>query len=287
MNLDIVPKTKYQFELLTGGSDGSCYVHDVKLKLNSSILPDSSNVHSPNDANLRRRHFSFSTQQSKEDDIEENLGGDADSLRNPSGPSKVQANAPQAAIPNLTARRDSKNKGSQSSSSSTANSGIPEYTFEFVPKKSFQTDFHEKDPYQKLIKYSPAASFIFSAGSEGMIRFWSFPKYERISEVGAHENEVDDMDIHPAGTHLISVSRDGRNNVWNTYTAQLVTTLVHDQAIPNHTDPKNGIHKVKYVAKKCRYGTVDCKTWTLCLFKWSPYQLTIDFQVMKQMFVYS
>ena len=259
MNLDIVPITKYHFELLTGGSDGSCYVHDVKLKLNSDIVPNLNNVHPTNDLNLRRRHFSFSTQQSKEEDIEENIGGDDGlHLRNSSVSPKVPTNAPSAsAKPDLSNRRNSKNKGS-SSSNSNQNCNIPEYSFEFVAKKSFQTDFNEKDPYQKLIRYSPTANSIFSAGSEGVIRFWSYPEYNEMIKVGAHENEVDDIDIHPAGTHLISVSRDGRNNVWNAFTGQLVTTLVHDQAIPKHSDPKNGImHNVKYVAKKCRYGTVE------------------------------
>ncbi len=135
---------------------------------------------------------------------------------------------------------------------------IPEYTFDFAPRLSFQTDFNHNDPYQKLIKYSPSANLIFSAGSEGVIRFWSFPDYKEVLNFKAHASEVDDMDVHPAGTHLISISRDGLNFIWNSFNGNLVATLKHDEAIPKHSDPKNGIvQNVKYVAKKCRYGTVE------------------------------
>lgn len=265
MNLDIVPKTKFQFDLLSGGSDGNCYMHEVKLKLTGDITADASSPQtSPNDLNLRRRHFSFSTQQSREEDVEENLGGDENPRRSPIGSQASPKAAPQAAGPSASAqsaRRDSKGRASSPShNEAKPNVTVPEYSFEFKFIRSFQTDFTNNDPYQKLIKYSPSANLIFSAGTDGTIRFWSFreKEIEMIKDECVHGTEVDDMDIHPAGTHLVSISRDGRNHVWSTFKADQVATLVHDQAIPAHNDPKNGIvNNVKYVAKKCRYGTVE------------------------------
>lgn len=259
MNLDIVPipEKKYQFELLSGGSDGSCYVHDVKLKIISEVSGSKTDEQTPNDSNLRRRHFSFSTQQSREEDVEENLGGDESSKRVPNGTATQKSQTANSA---QSVRRDSKGRASpiRKPNSPTLNLNIPEYTYEFTPKLSFQTDFHRKDPYQKVIKYSPSAKLIFSAGSEGVIRFWSFPDYREVLKFNAHETEVNDMDVHPAGTHLISISRDGRNFIWNTFNGNLITTLVHDQVIPAHSELKNGImQNAKYVAKKCRYGTVE------------------------------
>ncbi|KAI2810125.1 hypothetical protein RDWZM_002809 [Blomia tropicalis] len=255
MNLDTIFKSKYHFELLSGGSDGSCYVHDVKLKLSNEIVHGNNSSQSPNEANLRRRHFSFSTQQkSYEEDVEENIGGGDD------GSNKQSATIKK---PNLIDRRNSKPQSNQDAGSASM---VPEYSFDFVMKTFFQTDFKEGDPYQKLIKYSPSTNMVYSAGAEGVIRFWSYPDFKEKQRVGAHENDVDDMDVHPGGTHLISVSRDGRNNVWNAYTGQLVATLIHDQAIPKHTDPKRGIHNVKYIAKRCRYGTVEGDDTNVRLF---------------------
>lgn len=297
MNLDIVPKTKYQFELLSGGSDGSCYVHNVKLKINSEISGGKTGEQTPNDAILRRRHFSFSTQQSREEDVEENIGGGDGSNsssskhhqqqhRIPGAGGAAQGAASAATIKESQAkanssiqsggggvRRDSKHRASPIRvANPPTNVHIPEYTFDFAPRLSFQTDFNHNDPYQKLIKYSPSANLIFSAGSEGVIRFWSFPDYKEVLNFKAHASEVDDMDVHPAGTHLISISRDGLNFIWNSFNGNLVATLKHDEAIPKHSDPKNGIvQNVKYVAKKCRYGTVEgnrnsWRRWRFYLF---------------------
>ena len=248
MNLDTIFKSKYHFELLSGGSDGSCYVHDVKLKLSNEIVHGNNSSQSPNEANLRRRYFSLKKKKkSYEEDVEENIGGGDD------GSNKQSATIKK---PNLIDRRNSKPQSNQDAGSASM---VPEYSFDFVMKTFFQTDFKEGDPYQKLIKYSPSTNMVYSAGAEGVIRFWSYPDFKEKQRVGAHENDVDDMDVHPGGTHLISVSRDGRNNVWNAYTGQLVATLIHDQAIPKHTEPKRGIHNVKYIAKRCRYGTVEGK----------------------------
>lgn len=265
MSLDIIEKTNSQFELLSGGSDGSCYVHDVKLKIVSEISGSKTGeLDTPNDGNLRRRHFSFSTQQSREDDVEENIGGDESSKRIPTAAGAQEAPNDKSAH---SARRDS--KGNRASPIRKVNNppidlSIPEYAFEFTAKLSFKTDFKLNDPYQKLIRYSSSANLIFSAGSEGVIRFWSFPNYKEVCKFDAHDRngtkstEVNDMDVHPAGTHLISISSDGSNSIWSTTTGNLLTSLNLYEDIPKHSDPKSGIVKnVKYVAKKCRYGTVE------------------------------
>lgn len=248
MNVCLVNKSKFNFEIFTGGMDGICNVYEVKLKLTDDENEDCfsyNDTSAPSSASVRRRNFSFNSQHSSED-VEGNSEFDTANHRGANLPNGGDGGGPATA----KLKTDSPTTNSQN---------IPDFVYEFRFKTSFQTDFEKSEPFQKLIKYSPNANMIYSAGADGTIRFWSMPDFTMTTQIKAHDNEVDDIDIHPAGTHLVSVSRDGRNTVWNTFNGKMLTSLDVQQSIPK---PKNQnklalASNAKYICRGCRYGTVE------------------------------
>lgn len=251
MNLCVIPKSKHLFELACGGMQGMCHIYDVKFRFKNGLTThhyDDHYIDQNNSSNnyLRRRHMSFSSQNSVED-IEENI----EECHNP----KVELDNNK-----LKADKDihhDNNQGDDKKDSVPNN--IPDYIFDFDLKKSFQTDFHSDEPYQKLVKYSTNAYMVFSAGADGHIGFWQLPNYKPLTRIKAHENEIDDIDIHPSGRHLASVSRDGRSLIWNVNNYQLVKSLEHNQVIPKPTNKEKAeiFAKAKYLPRLCRYSTVE------------------------------
>ena len=164
MNLCLVNKTKYSFELFTGGMDGICNVYEVQMKLNNGTDFSNHNFNdqsTSNSAYLRRRNFSFNSQHSNEY-VEGNT--DVDDNRRGSKASLLNSDSGLAS-----------GKHKKYDDLSKANPNIPEYRFDFKLKNFFQTDFESSEPFQKMVKYSDATNMLFSAGADGVIRFWSLP----------------------------------------------------------------------------------------------------------------
>ncbi|XP_075592031.1 guanine nucleotide-exchange factor SEC12 isoform X2 [Dermatophagoides farinae] len=250
MNMCVIPSSKYLFELACGGMQGMCHIYDVKFRFKNGLTTNHHDDHS-NDQNnsssnyLRRRHMSLSSQNSIED-IEENI----EEYHGPTVEIKNKLKTDSDIHHNDNQDGDKKN--------SVPNT-IPDYIFDFDLKESFQTDFHSDEPYQKLIKYSLNANMVFSAGADGHIGFWQLPNYKLLTRLKAHENEIDDIDIHPSGRHLASVSRDGRSLIWNINNYKLVTSLEHSQVIPKPTNKEklSIFTNAKYLPRLCRYSIVE------------------------------
>lgn len=244
MNMCLIHQTRNNFTLCAGGMGGVCNIYDVKLELvdhdrRSSIFEESNRANTPN--SLRHRAFSFGSQ--RQSSVEEGasgfsqftgeIGTNLDLIENIKKSDAVQWN-------------------------------IMEHRFKFKLKKSIKTDFFMKDnqldAFQKIVRYSPAVNDrIFTAGADGYIRLWTNPDYDMIKQVEAHKDEIDDVDIHPKGTHLVTVSRDGENKVWTLPNMDLQCKLDHR---PNIPVPGNQIklahfQSARYICRGCRYGQID------------------------------
>ncbi|GFX52417.1 prolactin regulatory element-binding protein [Trichonephila clavipes] len=128
--------------------------------------------------------------------------------------------------------------------------------FEIKHLESFQTDF-SKDPYQKLVRFSSVANLLATAGADGHIRIWKHPKLNKIFDIEAHTDDVDDLDICPLGKRMVSISRDGHGKVWNLEDGLLLSEIKY--VLPS----KCG--NVKYTFRSCRFGIVEDKN-DLALF---------------------
>lgn len=246
MNMCFIPLSKYSFEITCGGMQGICHVYDMKFTFKNGYIDFShgTNILQQSNNCLRRRNFSLSSQHSSED-IEENIEEVNEKIKED--------------LNKKTSLSKSDNHNQQGDDIKKDNN-IPDYQFDFELKNSFQTDFHLNEPYQKLIKYSARNNMVFSGGADGWIRFWTLPNYNLFKEIKAHDNEIDDIDIHPNGKHLVSVSRDCKCYIWNVSTGKLLTTLNHDQVIPRPSNNKQKLPnqaEPKYNPRLCRYSIVE------------------------------
>lgn len=241
MNVCVVDKSHYCYQLLCGGMDGMCTVYDVKLMVETKKRENSSSPvrreRTLSETSLRRRRASStSTSVDKENDINAN---------------NSQSEAPnrKGSKPEVVFHDDQ--------------NGVPDFTFDIKQQKIFQTDFTEDEPFQKIVKFSSEANLVITGGADGHIRVWSHPKLEQIYSIKAHDNEVDDLDINSLGTQIVSVSRDGKGFIWNTTDGKLKTDLKYE--IPNsnksqnnnNNNNKNGIIANKYIYRGCRFGVVE------------------------------
>ncbi|GFS65752.1 prolactin regulatory element-binding protein [Trichonephila inaurata madagascariensis] len=128
--------------------------------------------------------------------------------------------------------------------------------FEIKHLESFQTDF-SKDPYQKLVRFSSVANLLATAGADGHIRIWKHPKLNKIFDIEAHTDDVDDLDICPLGKRMVSISRDGHGKVWNLEDGLLLSEIKY--VLPSKCS------NVKYTFRSCRFGIVEDKN-DLALF---------------------
>ncbi|XP_054718747.1 prolactin regulatory element-binding protein-like [Uloborus diversus] len=119
--------------------------------------------------------------------------------------------------------------------------------FNIQPLESFQTDFSD-DPFQKQVKFSSLSKVLASAGSDGHIRLWKFPKLNQIHDIEAHNDDVDDLDICPRGEMIVSVSRDGHGKIWSIKDGSLITELKY--SLPSNCDSK-------YIFRSCRFGLTE------------------------------
>ncbi|CAG2166267.1 unnamed protein product [Oppiella nova] len=248
MNMCVVDKSNYCYQLFCGGMDGMCTQYDLKLNVESKRRESSSSPtrreRTFSETSLRRRRLSSRSESiEKENDI--NLANS----QSPEAPEPVKQHS----------RKDSKPKMTDDTN------GVPDFTFDIKQQKMFKTDFNSDESFQKIVKFSVEANVLITAGSDGHIRLWSLPKLDQILSIKAHDNEVDDLDINGNGTQIVSVSRDSKGFVWNTNDGSLKTELKYELPVAqkqqnhnqNNNNNRNGIINNKYIYRGCRYTTVD------------------------------
>lgn len=121
--------------------------------------------------------------------------------------------------------------------------------FDITKIESFQTDFSD-DPFQKLVRFSGTSDLLATAGSDGHVRLWKHPKLNKVFDIAAHTDDVDDIDICVFGKQIVSVSRDGYGKVWYAEKGTLVSELKYE--LPSKSN-------AKYRFRSCRFGFVDDK----------------------------
>ncbi|CAG2102613.1 unnamed protein product [Medioppia subpectinata] len=229
MNMCVVDKSNYCYQLFCGGMDGMCTQYDLKLNVESkrreSSLSPSRRERTFSETSLRRRRLSSRSDSiDKENDINAN-----------NSPTAV----PEAEPLKQHSRKDSKPKMTDDTN------GVPDFSFDIKQQKMFKTDFNGEESFQKIVKFSAEANVLITAGSDGHIRLWSLPKLDQILAIKAHDNEVDGLDINGNGTHIVSVSRDSKGFIWNTNDGSLKIELKYE--LPVDKKSQNG----------CRYSTVE------------------------------
>jgi prolactin regulatory element-binding protein len=132
--------------------------------------------------------------------------------------------------------------------SNSNNNSMPEKRiyFDIKPADSIQTDFHQSEPYQRVVRISTNGKFMATGGIDGHLRVWHFPRMTPFHDISAHQKELDDIDFSPDSKNVISISKDGNAVVWSVNSGKEVMKL-------QWTPPEN----VKYLYKRCRYGTIE------------------------------
>lgn len=129
--------------------------------------------------------------------------------------------------------------------------------FNIQPLESFQTDF-SKEPFQKLVKFSPITKLLVTGGADGHVRLWKHPYLNLEFDIAAHTDDVDDLDICPQGKMVATVSRDGHGKIWNTENSNLMAELTYTLPSKSNSDGK-------YIFRSCRFAKVE-DTDNLTLF---------------------
>lgn len=127
--------------------------------------------------------------------------------------------------------------------------------FEIKSADSVQTDFTQTEPLQRVVKISPNGKFMVTGGLDGHVRVWNFPRMTPLTDIVAHEKEIDDIDFSPDNRQILSVAKDGKAIVWAVNTGKEVMQL-------QWTPPEG----VKYLFKRCRFATIEGKTDKYRLF---------------------
>ncbi|KAG5680095.1 hypothetical protein PVAND_009621 [Polypedilum vanderplanki] len=126
--------------------------------------------------------------------------------------------------------------------------------FDIKAADSVQTDF-STEPYQRVVRICLNGKFMATAGIDGHVRIWHFPRMTPFHDIKAHEKELDDLDFSPDGKYLISIAKDGIASVWSVNNGKEALKL-------KWTPPEN----VKYLYKRCRYSTIEGETDKYRLF---------------------
>ncbi|XP_054165885.1 prolactin regulatory element-binding protein-like [Oppia nitens] len=247
MNMCVVPKDNYCYQLFCGGMDGLCTQYDLKLNVESRRRESSSSPtrreRSYSEVSLRRRRLSSRSESlDKENDI---------------NASNSQTQDAEQPVIRQHSRKDSKPKMSDETN------GVPDFTFDIKQQKFFKTDFNSnvEESFQKIVKFSSEGNMLITGGSDGHIRLWSLPKLTQILVIKAHTNEVDDLDINSNGTQIVSVSRDSKGFIWNTSDGKLKTELIYELPKDKSTENgKNGVVLNKYIYRGCRYVPIQGDT---------------------------
>ena len=223
--------------------DGMCVQYDLKLNVESKRRESSTSPtrreRTLSETSLRRRRLS-----SRSDSTDVDKENDINTTNSPTveeEPKPVKQHS----------RKDSKPKMGFND-----DNGVPDFTFELKQQKIFKTDFSVDEPFLKVVKYSPEANILMTGGADGNIRLWSYPKLDQIFLIKAHDNEVDDLDINPPGSQIVSVSRDGKGCVWNTSDGKLRTELKYQLPVDKNSQ-NNNKNSNKYVFRGSRFATVE------------------------------
>ncbi|XP_037085914.1 prolactin regulatory element-binding protein-like [Pollicipes pollicipes] len=128
-------------------------------------------------------------------------------------------------------------------------SGNKRIGFNITTQESVRTDFNTKgdDSFQKMVRVSLDRTFLVTGGCDGHLRVWKYPGLAKLRDVKAHAKEIDDIDISPSGSKIVSIGKDNKCNVWNVKDGKKVAQLDFDP-------PQKGC---KYIFKKCRFGIVE------------------------------
>lgn len=119
------------------------------------------------------------------------------------------------------------------------------FYFDVEELNGVKSDFSKRDAYQKCVKFNHNGTRIVTGGADGHVRIWQHPDMKKLHEIKAHTNEVDDIDVHPAGTHVASVSRDNKGCIWQMKDGHRFIDLVWNYKADT-----------KYRIRNCRYGRI-------------------------------
>ncbi|XP_059174065.1 prolactin regulatory element-binding protein-like [Physella acuta] len=144
-----------------------------------------------------------------------------------------------------------KNENSQvgkDSSDHGVNSSTKQLTFHVEETGKVVSDFTNDGGFQKCVRFSPLMTHLVTGGADGHLRLWRYPELEKVWEVQAHKNEIDDLDFSPDGSKIITVSRDKNGVIWKAIDGQKLSELIWNQIVPE-----------PYRFKSCRYGLIEGK----------------------------
>jgi len=121
--------------------------------------------------------------------------------------------------------------------------------FKITTEESVRTDFNDRsdDSFQKVVRVSQDRTFLVTGGCDGHLRVWKYPGLTKLRDLKAHAKEIDDVDISPSSTKIVSIGKDNKCNVWNARDRKKAAQL-------DFEPPENG---TKYMFKKCRFGIVE------------------------------
>lgn len=137
------------------------------------------------------------------------------------------------------------------------------------------------EAYQKVVRVSHDNQYLLTGGDDGILRVWTFPDFNRVLEIPAHDKEIDDIEISPDNSKAVSISKDGRSLVWDFKKGKKHAEM--------GWDPPG---KVKYLYKRIRFGRIEgdakrYKVFTISnpvgaskppafLHRWDPKSFTIE-----------
>lgn len=85
-----------------------------------------------------------------------------------------------------------------------------------------------------------------TGGTDSHVRLWKFPQLQKLHDLEAHTNEIDDIDFSPDGMSIVSIAKDGKAFLWN------VSSGTKDKELT--WSPSDGL---KYMYKRCRFRKLE------------------------------
>lgn len=126
-------------------------------------------------------------------------------------------------------------------------------TLSFDECRSFQSDFTQNTqksggPFQKVVRFSPTGAFLVTGGTDGHFRIWEISTNRKILDHNAHKDDIDDMDVSPDGSKLVTVGRDSTGFLWQTKDAAKLADLAKEP----------GVLPTKYRFRFARFSPALC-----------------------------
>ncbi|KAI8787207.1 prolactin regulatory element-binding protein isoform X1 [Biomphalaria glabrata] len=131
---------------------------------------------------------------------------------------------------------------------SDSNSNTKQLTFLIEDTGKVVTDFSPDGGFQKCVRFSSLMTHMATGGADGHLRFWKYPELEKVWDTEGHKQEIDDLDISPDGSKIVTISRDKNGCVWNTSNGKKVTDLIWNYSTSQ-----------PYRFKACKYGLIEGK----------------------------